>query len=189
MQYKTAVEPQLLQNDTLVSARNVGWRGRHNNLSFAAYFLRTPASVLPRLCVAAFAAGVSTALPGEAAEEPARLDCGAPMLLPVVLLPRAFAVLGPGEPPVPLMVLPFERVDPADPLAPVLPADDPADDAPEPCANAYEPAARLTPNTMPIIFMRLPGCFSLALILQIMRDNLLKTRAFLRQEMICERVS
>ena len=29
----------------------------------ATYFLRTPASVFPRLCVAAFAEGVSTALP------------------------------------------------------------------------------------------------------------------------------
>jgi hypothetical protein len=29
----------------------------------ATYFLRTPASVVPRLCVAAFAEGVSPALP------------------------------------------------------------------------------------------------------------------------------
>jgi hypothetical protein len=33
------------------------------DLSRANYFLRTPASVFPRLCVAALAAGVSTALP------------------------------------------------------------------------------------------------------------------------------
>ena len=64
---------------------------------------------------------------------PAPLVCGAPRLLPVVPLPRAFAVLGPGEPPVPLMVLPFESVEPA---APPAPADDPADDPLELCARA-----------------------------------------------------
>jgi hypothetical protein len=42
-------------------------------------------------------------------------------------------VLGPGEPPVPLIVLPFESVDPADPPAP---ADDPADVPLELCAEA-----------------------------------------------------
>ena len=86
--------------------------------------------------MAAFAAGVSTALPWEAGAVPVPLVCGAPRLLPVVPLPRAFAVLGPGEPPVPLMVLPFERVDPTDPPAPVDPADDPADAPPELCARA-----------------------------------------------------
>jgi len=58
--------------------------------------------------VAAFAAGVSTALPCDAGAEPAPLVCGAPRLLPVVPLLRAFAVLGPGDPPVPLIVLPFD---------------------------------------------------------------------------------
>ena len=81
--------------------------------------------------MAAFAAGVSTALPCDAGAEPAPLVCGAPRLLPVVPLLRAFAVLGPGDPPVPLIVLPFESVDP-DPLAP----DDPADVTPELCARA-----------------------------------------------------
>jgi hypothetical protein len=33
------------------------------NLSCLTYFLRMPVFVLPRLCMAAFAAGVSTALP------------------------------------------------------------------------------------------------------------------------------
>jgi hypothetical protein len=53
---------------------------------------------------------------------------------------REFAVLGPGDPPVPLMVLPFESVDPAVPPAPAAP---PVDVAPELCARAQEQA---TPN-------------------------------------------
>ena len=51
---------EMFSNST---ARQVGFLfdlGR--NRSFATYFLRTPASVFPRLCVAALAAGVSTAL-------------------------------------------------------------------------------------------------------------------------------
>ena len=81
--------------------------------------------------MAAFAAGVSTALPCDAGAEPAPLVCGAPRLLPVVPLPRAFAVFGPGDPPVPLIVLPLESVDPA-PLAP----DDLVDVPLELCAEA-----------------------------------------------------
>jgi len=50
------------------------------------YFFRTPASVLLRLCVALFAVGVSTALPGDAgAVGPAPPVCGAPRLFPGVL--------------------------------------------------------------------------------------------------------
>jgi len=112
---RSAVEKQDFSRQ-IVSALVRGWR-RHD-LSRANYFLRTPASVFPRLCVAAFAAGVSTALPCDAGPELAPLVCGAPRLLPVVPLPRAFAVLGPGDPPVPLIVLPFESVDP-DPTLPV----------------------------------------------------------------------
>ena len=51
-----------------------------------------------------------------------------PRLSPVVPWLRAFDVLGPGDPPVPLIVLPFESVEPVAPLAP----DDPA----EFCAKA-----------------------------------------------------
>ena len=86
-------------------------------------------SVLLRLCVAALAAGVSTALPCEAAAPGAAPVCGTPMLFPVVPWPRAFEVLVPGDPPVPLMVSPFDSVDP--PAEPVAPADDPAEPPPE----------------------------------------------------------
>ena len=61
------------------------------------YFLRMPVSVLPRVCAALLAAGVSTAFPWEAAAgEP--LVCGVPLLLPVVPWVRAFEMLGPGNP-------------------------------------------------------------------------------------------
>jgi hypothetical protein len=60
------------------------------------------------------------------------LVCGTPRLLPVVPLPRAFAVLGPGDPPVLLMVLPFESVERPAPVA----ADDDPDVPPELCARA-----------------------------------------------------
>ena len=65
--------------------------------------------------MARFAAGVSTALPEMPADAPALRVCEVPRLLPVVPFLRAFEVLGPGEPPVPLMVLPFESVDPDPP--------------------------------------------------------------------------
>lgn len=97
----------------------------------AAHFLRIPVSVFPRLCVAAFAAGVFTALLCDAAAPERSLD-GTPILFPVVPRFSAFDVLGPGAPPVPLIVLPFESVLPE---APLVPADDP----PEPlelCATA-----------------------------------------------------
>jgi hypothetical protein len=82
------------------------------------HFLRTPASVLLRLFTALFAAGVFTAFPEEAGALGLGLVWVAPRLLPVVPWFRAFAVLEPGVPPVPLMVLPFESVLP-DPLVPV----------------------------------------------------------------------
>ena len=81
------------------------------------------------------AAGVLTALPGEAAGPPALGVCDVPMLLPFVPFLRALEVLGPGDPPVPLMVLPFDSVDPDD--APDVP---PPDDAV--CARATEQAPR-----------------------------------------------
>src|SRR3954468_9164994 len=106
----------------------------------AAYFFRTPASVLPRFCVAAFAAGVSTALPCETGAVPAAPVCGTPMLLPVVPRFSASDVFGPGDPPVPLMVVPFERVEPAaaPPPVPVEPAALPA----ELCAKAIAQVPR-----------------------------------------------
>jgi hypothetical protein len=107
-----------------------------------AYFLRIPVSVLLRLCVALLAAGVSTALPCDDGAGPAPPVCGAPRLLPVVPRLRAFAVLGPGDPPVPLIVLPFESDDPAAPPAPVAPVDEPAEVAPELCARAHVQAPR-----------------------------------------------
>jgi len=94
------------------------------------YFLTMPVSVFPRFCTALLAAGVSTALPCVAADGTLSVR-GAPKFVPVVPLFKAFAVLGPGDPPVPLIVLPFESVDPA-PAAP----DDPAEALPaELCAR------------------------------------------------------
>lgn len=90
--------------------------------------------------MALFAAGVSTALPDDAgAVGPAPPVCGAPRLLPVVPCRRAFDVLGPGEPPVPFKVVPFESVEPAAPLEPV---DDPAEVPPEVWAMAPVQAPR-----------------------------------------------
>lgn len=81
------------------------------------------------------AAGVLTALPGDAAGLPALGVCEVPRLLPVVRFLRALEVWGPGAPPVPLIVLPFDSVDPDD--APdVPPPDDPV------CARATEQAPR-----------------------------------------------
>jgi hypothetical protein len=102
--------------------------------------LRMPVSVLPMLFVALFAAGVSTALPCEAA--PCVAEVAAPILLPVVPWFSALLVLGPGEPPVPLMVCPLERVPPAAPPEPVvavpLAAALPPLDPPAICAKASE---------------------------------------------------
>jgi len=71
-----------------------------------------PGSVFPKLCAAAIAAGVLTAFP-----EDEGLVCGDPKLFPDVPWLRAFEVLDPGAPPVPLMVLPFETVDLRAPVA------------------------------------------------------------------------
>ena len=71
--------------------------------------------------MALFAAGVFTALLLDVAE-PGLLFGGVPRLFPVVPWFSALDVLGPGDPPVPLIVLPFESVDPGAPPAPV---DDP----------------------------------------------------------------
>jgi hypothetical protein len=72
-------------------------------------------SVLLRLFTALFAAGVFTAADDD---EPVPGLVGfAPRLFPVVPWFRALDVLEPGAPPVPLIVLPFERVLPAEPLA------------------------------------------------------------------------
>lgn len=83
-----------------------------------------PVSVLPRLCVALCAAGVSTALPCVPAAGPDMLLFGnARKLFPVVPWLSALDVLGPGDPPVPLIVLPFESLVPATPPAPIDPAE------------------------------------------------------------------
>jgi hypothetical protein len=81
---------------------------------------------LLRLSTALFAAGVFTAFPEDAGVLGLGLVCVAPRLFPVVPWFRAFEVFGPGVPPVPLIVLPFESVLPAAPAAPVEPPGAPA---------------------------------------------------------------
>jgi hypothetical protein len=107
------------------------------------HFLRIPVSVSPRFFVALCAVGVSTALPCVPATGPeALLFCDVPMLFPVVPWLSAFEVLGPDDPPVPLIVLPFESVEPAAPPAPVDPAELPA----AVWADAGDHAARQSAN-------------------------------------------
>ena len=105
-----------------------------------------PVSGLLSFCCAWFAAGVLTAFPVDAALCAAvGAVVAAPRLLPVVPWLREFEVLAPGPPPVPLMVLPFERVLPVEPVelpvaAPTLdaPAELPPAAAPALCASAPE---------------------------------------------------
>lgn len=65
-----------------------------------------------------------------------------PSLSPLVPRPFALDVLGPGEPSVPLSVVPFESVDPLVPLVPAELAppedDEPPEPPPELCAMANE---------------------------------------------------
>jgi hypothetical protein len=96
-------------------------------------------------CCAWFAAGVLTAFPVDAAPCAALgAVVVAPRLLPVVPWLRAFEVLGPGPPPVPLRVLPFERVLPVEPVelpmaVPALaPAEPPPAAPPALCARATD---------------------------------------------------
>lgn len=72
---------------------------------------------------------------------------------------RAFEVLGPGVPPVPLMVLPFDSVLPAAPLAPVelvppeLAPALPPELPPELCASAKGPdKANAAASTIALVF-------------------------------------
>jgi hypothetical protein len=111
---------------------------------------RMPVLVLPKLFVALFAAGVSTALPCEGAPCVAET---VPRLLPVVPWLSALLVFGPAEPPVPLIVCPFERTLPAAPPGPVaavpleaeLPADADRTSLPLKCsATPRNPRHRLT---------------------------------------------
>ena len=100
--------------------------------------------------MALLAAGVSTALPCEAGAPCALPVCGAPILLPEVPLFRAFAVLGPGDPPVPLIELPFESVEPDAPPAPeAAPVAPPEAPAPVP-PPALPPPPPLCPSAAPI---------------------------------------
>jgi hypothetical protein len=103
------------------------------------YFFRMPVSVLLRLFTALLAAGVFTADDGD---DPVLGPAWfAPKLFPVVPWFRASDVLEPGEPPVPLIVLPFESVFPAALPAPLGLAAPPAPDPelpPAPCACANE---------------------------------------------------
>jgi hypothetical protein len=95
-------------------------------------------SVFERLFAAPFAVGVLT--DGDADEAGPGLVWFAPRLFPVVPWFKALDILGPGEPPVPFMVLPFESVVPAGPPPPVEPAAPelapPPAPPPELCASA-----------------------------------------------------
>ena len=106
--------------------------GRCVGAEHRTYFLRMPVLVLPKSFVAPPAAGVSTAFPCDGAPWVAEV---APMLLPVVPWFSALLVFGPGEPPVPLIVWPLDKVPPGEPVEPVaavplapepLPPDPPA---------------------------------------------------------------
>ena len=123
------------------------------------YFFRMPVSVLLRLFTALLAAGVFTA--GDGDDPVPGPVWFAPRLFPVVPWFSAFDVLEPGEPPVPLIVLPFESVFPAEPLAaPELaaPPAAPPELPPELCARVKDvlPSSRLriTANN----FMAIPLC-------------------------------
>jgi hypothetical protein len=110
------------------------------------YFFRMPVSVLLRLFTALLAAGVFTA--GDGDDPVPGPVWFAPRLFPVVPWFRALEVLEPGEPPVPLIVLPFESVFPAEPLpAPELaaPPAAPPELPPELCARVKDvlPSSRL----------------------------------------------
>ena len=121
---------------------------RHQKSLPATYFLRIPVSVVPRLLTALLAAGVSTAADG-AELEFVRFR---PRLFPVVPWLSALKVFGPGDPPVPLIVvLPFDSELPAARALPValVPLELPPALLPELCASAKEPvkaseAARMT---------------------------------------------
>lgn len=104
--------------------------GMSDDLERSDYFLRIPVSVFERLFTAPFAAGVFT--DGEADDLALGLVWLTPRLFPVVAWFSALDVFGPGEPPVPFRVLPFERVLPAAPPEPVA-------------APALEPAAPPAP--------------------------------------------
>jgi hypothetical protein len=123
------------------------------------YFFRMPVSVLLRLFTALLAAGVFTA--GDGDDPVPGPVWFAPRLFPVVPWFRALDVFEPGEPPVPLIVLPFESVFPAEPLpAPELaaPPAAPPELPPELCARVKDvlPSSRLriTANN----FMGIPLC-------------------------------
>jgi hypothetical protein len=95
-----------------------------------------PVSVLLRLFAAPFAVGVVTEFPGDEAGAFGVVGV-APRLFPVVPWLNALDVLFPGEPPVPLIVLPFESVFPVEPLAaPELAA--PPELPPELCARVTD---------------------------------------------------
>jgi len=76
------------------------------------------------------------------------------MLLPVVPGLSALLVFGPGEPPVPLIVCPFEKVPPAAPPEPAeavpLVVELPPVDPPAVCANPSEelPRSKVKVTTM-----------------------------------------
>jgi hypothetical protein len=124
-----------------------------------------PVSGSLSFCCAWFAAGVLTAFPVDAAPCAAfGAVVVAPRLLPVVPWLRAFEVLGPGPPPVPLRVLPFDRVLPVEPVE--LPTADPALAPAEPppaappalCASAMEQLLSKMPIANDGIFIAKPPC-------------------------------
>jgi hypothetical protein len=110
-----------------------------------------PVSVLFRLSIALFAAGVLTEGDGDerAVFELAGFE---PKLFPVVPWFSALDVLGPGDPPVPLIVLPFDNVFPLEPPAP-LALEAPLAPPPELCPSAKEKLPSSTLRTIANAFM------------------------------------
>jgi hypothetical protein len=72
---------------------------------------------------------------------------------------KALDVFEPGEPPVPLIVLPFERVLPA-PLPLAAPVALPPDPPTELCANAEDKLANSRLTNIANSFMAFPSCCS-----------------------------
>jgi hypothetical protein len=93
-------------------------------------------------------------------------------------------VLGPGDPPVRLTVLPFDSVEPA--TVPPAPADAPAELPPEACAKAIEQVPRYRLKTNALVFMYISSSFGYRWHIAIQPaaafDNLRQRASFLRYQ-------